>query len=362
MTLDEIVRDQTRDVRDALEKIQARYGDLLEKKNAADDRLKKAFTEIKYQRTRENERRRLLVEIEDKIHEIQQKVDEIERQRQELIDRLMERRDEKEKAEKLLRVVIQTAESEQHTVRDARSTIDTVARTLDEVEKDKEQSKALLRSASTKSLDIYLAEVSRRLDQAYASEEERDRRQAALETFKRARHEDREIADLCDQRDEYRDLMARATVPGVKGTLLEALDKVEEELQKRYPGALSLQDTVPEVGSIAELTYVADSDEKARIFLPMAESVWRAVENGDVAPATTRAMQFVWSMISGLGLKPSDGEFRCEMGRVVFCVDAKACDVSALTSLTFSMQAPKGITFAFCPLPAEVKGALTYEG
>lgn len=362
MTLDEIVRGQTRDVRDALEKIEARYSDLLQQKNAADDRLKRAFTEIKHQRTLENERRRLLVEIEGRIHEIQQRVDEIERQRQELIERLMERRDEKEKAEKLLRDVIQTAETEQHTVREARSTIDTVARTLDDVEKDKEHSKGLLRSASINSLDIYLAELSRRLDQAYASEEERQRRQAALEAFKRARHEDREIADLCDQRDQYRDLAGRATVPGVKATLQEALDKVEEELQRRYPGALSLQDTVPEVGSIAQLPYLTDADEAVIVFLPIAESVWRAVENGEVVPATNRAMQFVWSLIEGLGLKPSYGEFRSDRGRIVFRLDAKCCDLGALTTATFSMQTPKGITFALSPVPAEVKEAVAYEG
>ena len=120
--------------------------------------------------------------------------------------------------------------------------------------------------------------------------------------------------DLCDQRDQFRELIRLASVPAVSETLRRELERVEQELDGRYPGALSIDEKVPSIMLVEELYYHTGSDETLHILLPIAEEVWNGIGKGETGTEATCAMRFVWEMISGLGLKSSDGEFCFENG------------------------------------------------
>ena len=363
MTLQDIVRQQTHEIRDALSLIEHTYNDLLGQKDAAEDRLKRAFTEVSQHRARETERKRIVAEWEPKVAEIQQKLDEIERQRAELLERLFEKREEKDKAESLLKEARSATEKALETIARARDSIETTAKTLGAKEQEKAREQRRLRDAYVRSIDSYLSQLSRRIDQAFVGQEERQRRMAAIEAFKKARHEDRQIGDLCDQRDQFRQLIDMATVPGVKETLRLALTKIEEELQKRYPGALSVGEAVPEAGSIEDLYYFFRPDGTVSILLPISEPAWIALRNDPPDAAASRAMTFVWGMVKGTGLKPSDGEFCCDGGRCVFVFASNTGDdeISLLEGSTFSVPSSAGLTFRISSLPTEIQEALTDE-
>ena len=196
MTLQDIVRQQTHEIRDALSLIERTYNDLLGQKGAAEDRLKRVLTEVSQHRARETERKRIVAEWEPKVAEIQQKLDEIERQRAELLERLFEKREEKDKAESLLKEARSATEKALETIARARDSIETTTKTLGAKEQEKAREQRRLRDAYVRSIDSYLSQLSRRIDQSFVGQEERQRRMAAIEAFKKARHEDRQIGDL----------------------------------------------------------------------------------------------------------------------------------------------------------------------
>jgi hypothetical protein len=210
-----------------------------------------------------------------------------------------------------------------------------------------------------RAVNLYVREVEKQIEQAFASEEERARRQERADEFRRARHEDPSIGDLCDQRDQFRELVRLATVPGVAVTLRRELEKVEQELDKLYPGALSVEDKVPSIMLVEELYFLTGPDNLLRIILPISIEVWDGIHNGDTGSEATCAMRMAWEMISGLGLKSSDGEFCFENNCCMFIArDLTADDMTSFKELILQLRNSSSMTFRFSPLPTEVQEAI----
>jgi gas vesicle protein len=362
LTLQDTIREQTWEIVDALTLADRRRKDLISSKDAAEDAIKRAYTEITRHRALESERKRLVVEAEERLKEVQDRFEEINRQRQEILDRLTEKQETKEQAEKLLRESRSETERALGVVRTETERRDKGIGLLAEIEGEKLQYEGKLREAHRRSVDIYIQELERRVEQAFAGEEERSRRQTAAEAFRKARHDDNYIGDLCDQRDQFRELVRLATVPGVAETLRRELERVERELDKRYPGALSIEEKVPSQMLVEELHYLIGSDELLRIVLPIPERVWNGISRGETGAEATGAMRMVWEMIIGLGLKPSDGEFRFENGYCVFVArELKDDDMNSIREFTLKLKSSATLTFRFSPFPSQVQEALLYE-
>jgi len=360
MTLQDIVRDHTREIMDAVNFVGRRRTDLLGELASAEERLKRASSEITRNRTLEGERKRHVSEVERKVQDIQQKLEEIERQRTELLDRLLEVRAQKEEEERLLVEAKRTTEKAQALIKDAQDTRASAGRKLRDVDEERTRFESRLGDAYRRSLDLYLTETSKRIDQAFAGQEERERRLAALEAFKQARHEDPRIGDLCDQRDQFRQLLEMATVPGVNEAMQAALTRIEGELQDRYPGSIALEDTVPDLGLIEELYYFSDDEGKGCILLPLSEADWRAVASGNPVKSATRAARLIWDMIQGTTLKPSDGEF-CLRGKFcLFVANCSAEELAALDGFNLSTSESTSLTFRFSSMPPEIQEALSH--
>ena len=88
-------------------------------------------------------------------------------------------------------------------------------------------------------------------------------------------------------------------------TLRRELARVEQELDRKYPGALSIDEKVPSVMLVEELYYLVGPDGLLRVVLPITEQVWNGIRSGETGVEATCAMRMVWEMISGLGLKSS---------------------------------------------------------
>jgi hypothetical protein len=346
---------------DAVALVERRQKDVIYGQAAAEDRIKRASTEITRHRALENERKRLVTEAEERLREVQGKLDEIERQRQDILECWTEKREAKEQAEKLLRESRSDTEKASGTVRTETESRDKGVELLSEIEAEKFQYESRLRDAYRRSVDIYVRELERRVEQAFAGEEERNRRQAAADAFKKARHEDQHIGDLCDQRDQFRALIPQATVPAVADTLRRELERVEQELDKKYPGALSIEEKVPSILLVEELYYLIDSDGLLRIVIPIEEQVWGGISEGDTGAEANCAMRMVWEMISGLGLKSSDGEFRFEKGYCMFVTNALNADEMSVQEFTLRLKNSATLRFRFSPFPAQVQEALLYE-
>jgi hypothetical protein len=362
LTLQDTIREQTREIADPLSLVDKKRKDVISGQAAAEDRIKRASTEITRHRTLENERKRLVTEAEERLKEVQGRLDEIDRQRLDILERWTEKREAKEQAEKLLKESRLETERALDVVRTETDRRDKEATLLNEIEVEKLKYEGLLSEAYRRSVDIYLRDLEKRVEQAFAGEEERNRRQLAADAFKKARHEDNYIGDLCDQRDQFRELIRLATVPAVADTLRRELARVEQELDKRYPGALSIDEKMPSIMSVEELYYLIDPDGLLRVVLPISEQVWDGISKGETGAGATCAMRMVWEMISGLELKSSDGEFCFENGYCMFVAKSlNADDMTIKGDFILRLRNSATLTFRLSPFPAEVQEDLLYE-
>jgi chromosome segregation ATPase len=361
VTLEEIVRQKTLELRDSVGLLENRCGDLRAEREAAEDRLKRASSEISARHSSEHEAKQARNEAELKVAEVRSQLDEIERQRSELIERLMELQRGQEDAEHGLKEAKVAAERAEDSMRQARGEVERIARQLEKVLEERTQHQRRLRQAYAVSLEEYLDEVTRRLEQATAGEQDRQRCLVALEAFRKARHEDAEIGNRCDQRDQLRELLKLATVPAVREKLQQLLADLEKELNRLYPGALSLEERTSKSAVVEELYYFTNREGRTSILVPVTEITWKAMQEGLADIATTAAMRTVWSVVSELGLKPSDGEFRMEGHRCVFSSNFASAEISTLVALSVSAQECKDIHFRLAPLPSEMQEALVDE-
>ena len=205
-----------------------------------------------------------------------------------------------------------------------------------------------------------LRELAKRIEQAFSNQEERKQRETALAELKKARHENRRIGDLCDQREQFHQLIKMATVPGVKETMEKALRKIEDELQTLYPNAISVEKNVPtDLGFIEEIHFFVDEESKVSIVLPIDVAMFERIEKGETSPATDRIMRFVWDMIKKLGLKHTDGEFRLDGERCLFATAFSADDMAVLDSgFSVSIASASALQFKFSALPTEIQEVL----
>jgi TolA-binding protein len=80
LTLQDTIREQTWEIADALTLADRRRKDVISGQAAAEDGIKRAYTEITRHRALESERKRLVAEAEDRLKEVQDRFEEINRQ------------------------------------------------------------------------------------------------------------------------------------------------------------------------------------------------------------------------------------------------------------------------------------------
>lgn len=362
LMISDIIRDHTRALSDALTNTSIERQRLLTQLKSADERLKRASTEIARGRTLEGERKRIVSEAEARVQELQQQFDEIEERRRQVLERLLEKSEEMQSAEGLLREARQGVESAVAATRDAAREREEASRRLTDVDRGIESYKEKQKAAFRESLDVFLAGSARRIEEVFAGQEERTRRAAAAESFRRARHEIPEIGDLCDQRDQFLELVRYASVPAVKEALTRELQRVEAALEAQYPGALTVEASGVLPTNIEELYYFPSVEGTGCVILPISENTWRAIEDGNTGAAETRAMKLIWEMISGVGIRSTDGEFRCEDGLCTFVARSlTADDLGTLEGFNLRVQGSPALSVKLCPLPRDIYEGLFYE-
>jgi hypothetical protein len=362
MKVADVIRQQTLAIRDALSSLDQRLEQAEAQSSAADERVKRASTEITRQRALESERKRSLNSISKKKEEKQRILDELDRKRQEALDELDRYREEHNSIAQSLREAQRATEiasteivREQKAKQDAESSIAKIRD--DRAEKEKE-----LRSMVLKALDMYLDQQAANIQAAFSSHAQRAKGRRAFEEFKKARHTDPEIAKLCDERDELHKLFTEAMVPGVKDKLRAVLKPIEDEIDRRFPGALHLPEAAPPNDSqIEELLYFCNREGKAIFLLPISITDWSAAETQAFTDRTSNAMCLVWNMVRELKLKTGDGAFTTVRGRAVFASRFDLEDVAILEGFSVKGQDSVVLHFILSSIPTELQEALSHE-
>ncbi len=361
MTLEEIVRQKTLEIKDALSLVERSLGEAVEKKAVAEDRVRRAAGEIKSHREQLQEARRQMTEAETRVEDVRAQLEELDRQRATLSEQLltaMQSRQELETGLKGEQAAERRLDDER---RDAFEATRRLQNELEQQEENRTRHLAALRRAYVQAFSDYLVHLAGGVTEALSEEETRQRRIAEADAFKRRRHQDPEIGDLCDQRDQYLGLLAMATVPRVKEEMQRLLSGVEESLRQLCPGALDLGDVAPIGGFVADLYCLRSSQDRLSIVLPVDAACWRQMRDGVANPTVTASVRLVYALAKGLGLKPGDAEFDLRQGWCVLHAELDEEEASILTATPLPVPGFEALQLRFSRLPSEIEEAILHE-
>ena len=361
MTIADLIRQNTLDIRDSLTQLENLVGASENELAAAEERIKRCGTELTRQRALESERKRSLSEISDKVQKAQSALDEIERRRQEALENFINCQEELNQID----VSFRSAQTSAHKIlsdirkeQDLKQKAEAALATLraDRTEKQHAHYRAILES-----LDCYLGNQYELFQNAFSSEEEQKKARREFEEFKKARHTDPLISKLCEQRDELRKFLASAAVEDVRALLESALKNVEEQLIRRFPRALQSPENLPKDSKIEELLYYCNRNGKVVFLLPIDSNKWSSIALGEISSDISNSLCLIWNIIRGLNLKANEGKFIIYRDHAAFesCFDLE--DVAYLQNFDLNCEGTIVMRFALASVPKELQEALIYE-
>jgi hypothetical protein len=334
---------------------------MIGQREAADAHLKRLSTEVTQSRLRESEVKNAIRGVQKQLNQIRSSIEELDRQRSLLTDQLMEFLRQEDGLETDAKDSRGASQKVDLAVKDAREALDRLDRQLQDAEQARIRCTVQLRLAYEQALTDFLGRTFRAFFDAIAGDNRRSVRARAAASLREARHAGGAVADLCDQRDQYLELLKVASVPAVKETLDRALKGIESQIEAKFPGALEAELTRPTDEVQCELSYYLDDRGLVSILVPIAGKTWERLAAGAVDQESEVAVKLAWSFLLEAGLKHTDGEFAMDGTHCVFKTNVGAEDIGALT-LTPSASVAIGPMHLFLsPVPTEVQELLFDE-
>jgi hypothetical protein len=357
MSLQDLLREHTVAARDACGSADRRWRELRAARAAAEDKFKRLSTEIASQHLQDRDCKRTVSAREQDALEIREALEALERERTRLNDALMAALARQDDAEKGLRAARGATELAEANLSEARDQANRLDRDIQAANEERLRLMLQKRGSERAALFEYLGSVAARLNHALSGESERSRRVAAQNSLKAARHSDPLVGDLCDQRDQYREFLKMATVPGVRDTVQAALGNIDAELERRFPGAAANVDAL-EPSPVEDLYYFRESSGSSAVILPIDADTWHAIALGQITPVTTAAARLAWSVIRGARLSPGCSTFAMRDG---LCTLSGGIDSASFGSTAIALGGASAIQFRFVPVPTEIQQLVADE-
>ena len=155
-------------------------------------------------------------------------------------------------------------------------------------------------------------------------------------------------------------LLGNAAVPEVIEVLRTQIKGLEDQLLRRFPGALPPPPRV-DGGRVEELLCYSRKDGKAVFVLPIDPADWAAAGTEAPSVGASRAMCVVWHFLHGLKLRAEDGNFEPQLGRPAFVAEFGIEDAALLDGFVVKRQGSAVMQFAVAPAPAELQEVLSHE-
>lgn len=362
MTYDDIVREQTRDLRDQLQRLAMKRSDLDGQKQALIDQGNRLRGELSQERKREVDAKRELREYEKTEDEILRRLQKIDELRSRLNTRLMDQRSKKDGQQSSIVATRLSVEDTLGRIRAKEQEQQALTQQIEAVERGLQEKSGNLRAALGQCIRQYLDGVWRDIASAQMSAVERTRQRSAFVAFQRARHEDPRIADLFEQREQYQQLLKQATVPAVRNMLLAELDKATRALNAAFPGAMEAQQEPREPTTLLVLYEYVNATGQACVLMPFGPDIWKTLAEGSKDVEQDRAMRLMHAFVSGKNLRAEDGHFSCADQFCAYESTVPGEDMDLLQE-DFSLELPAETTVVFrlAPLPLEAQEAINAD-
>jgi len=279
----------------------------------------------------------------------------------ELHERLSERQREEEKvrfsiedAQTLIGRLNKDEQSEQ-------TNIQRIDEEIEIKEKEKERHKQRLLAACHSAFKRYLDDLWSRLLNLISAEDAMKEKTAARDNLRKARHEDPEIASLCEAREEWTRILSSAVISSVKATAKTELDKIKLELDRRFPGALEVDEKLTTIGEMEELFYLPSWQGSAlKVFLPIPVPTFESLNSSETQTPQKVAMQLIWSIVQSWHLRADNSCFQADGIQCVLKTQTPETEI-ARTPVSLQLPAGSSVSFIMSQLPNELMEALAHE-
>lgn len=302
VTLNDFVRDASREPAAALQAIRERIAFLYSEKEGCEQRLvvvREEISQVKSTRGKHveviekfrSEEAGLLKEIGRLKFLLSEKQKEIERAKLDL--------DEKES---------EVASQRRNEQTEAKK-IEELERRVDQAEDEIARLSQRVSDAKLLGLGGYLDSIWNKILNIDTSLEKMREKNRAHEQFLAARHEDPEVADLVESLEEWKHIFGAAAPKRVRETALGQIDDITRRLNERFPGALEVSEKGSGVAEVEELHYFSPDGGSAVIFVPIPAKVWYRLSEGQLDREGECAVRMVWELINCCKLSPESASF-----------------------------------------------------
>jgi hypothetical protein len=359
MALIDLLRENTKEVRDTLAEIEKTRQRYVSERNAAEERFKRASSEISSHHKQQESNKGALQTLESFIRDINHQIDELEIQKQQLLAHLFEKQQELDEHKRTLSEAEILANKAQRAARDEQKKLEDIEHHLSDIDQQRVRFQNTLNEQHRRSLLQYLSDSSHLIETQFQEQAKRSESMKSLEAFKRARHDRRDVADLCDARDEWKRLLKTATVPAVRSSAEAELLRIESSIEKLFPGALRAESTLRHADYIEELYYFSDFAGNTYVLMPVTTDVWEAIPAGKQSLAETVAMYLFATIGKAIVGRPQDAHFRSDGTFVMLVYRGSDDPLRELNSIVVPLPGGGSITFILTNLPNEIQEALS---
>ena len=364
MGVNDWLRRESHEVNDLLRLLEEERKLKHAERDGAKDRAKQLAAEVPGKRKEEEKFRAQLDTLRAAELAVERELKDLDLQRERVLERLREAHEDFLQGERGLRDLRDDADGLQRRLKEVVAEERDRDRALEELAVRHEELSQQLRQAHQRALSGHLQEVSDRLDAALMGDSERRMALGAAERLRSARHEDPVVADLWEQREQYRRLLEQATVPGVQQTLKGALTQVEHEIETRFPRALEGEKR-RDAHAIEELPYFQGLEGRAVLCLPISQAAWRSSSDDGSGLASEKIARLVWALwplLSDSGLTANQTHFQLVDG---WCRVTAACteeELALLEGCTLALPSGDKVHLRLTPLPRDVADAVVEGG
>lgn len=332
-TLSEILRDYQRETRDNLEDFRNKQSRLTRELDADRQRLDEYDNQI----NKINERHTAITSESSNVEcAIKDLKSQLSAKEKELLD---------------LRHKFQDCESQLTRIRKERKTSENSSgskeRDLAFVRQEIERLSLQETTKRVEALRDYLAHQWETIIRLNTERSQLEKSYLARQKLEEDRHNLHNIREVCEAREELQKLLRNPLTDAVKNLLVEELKKKEEELNRKYPGALNVDVANKPPEELVEL-YFRETDRGYYFFFPLTESLWG---NG-VESELNLASKLIWDIADKLNLQKSDGTFGYSKGVCYLC---RPLATNRFDTLEVPMPNGATLSLYFEALPEEIQ-------
>jgi DNA repair exonuclease SbcCD ATPase subunit len=360
MTLQDYIREKTQEINDDIKLIEEEKTSKICEKNAVEERIKRTGSLISEQHKKQSEKKKEIEGITTKLKEINTQLEEIERQKRLLLEKYDEIKANEDEAKDSISKLEQDLIKAQRQINSEKNSIAQIEYLIEEKEKDRNRNDKKLRLAHVSAFKSFLENSNSLIEEYFKRITSRKTIIETAENFRKKRHEDTHVADLCEQRDEWKKILKTTFVPGVKEAANKALKTIEVEIDKMFPGALEEENSSIENNPTTELYYHED-DEETIIFFPFLEKQWKSMELGNKDNSVETFGRFIELIIKETKLSYNDAHLKCENDMVQLVSKFGLGNLKGKNDITFSIVGKDNMTFILSRIPDEVYKSLNYE-